>query len=106
MHGAFPGKLRLLRWALVPALAIGLGLLAIPCSGRSRTTSDLWADAMERFGPANFEKNSAVALYQLGRLREAGEWMRHSLDRGPDNLDVPPGLLCLATAKPASLHRQ
>jgi hypothetical protein len=130
-----PGRLRLVRWALVPALAVGLGLLAIPSSGRFRTTRDLWADAMEhypndwrmcrnwavamleiggpakalaatdvcveRFGPANFEKNRAVALYELGRHGEAGTWMRRALARDPSDLNVPPELLRL-THEPAT----
>jgi tetratricopeptide (TPR) repeat protein len=127
-----PGQLRLVRLALVPALAVGLGLMAIPSSGRFRTTSDLWADAMEhfpndwrmcrnfavamleiggpakslaatdqcieRFGPANLEKNRAVALFELGRLDEAGAWMRRALDRDPNDLKVPAELLRLASA--------
>ena len=130
-----PGRLCLVRWALVPALAVGLGLLAIPSSGRFRTTRDLWADAMEhypndwrmcrnwavamleiggpakalaatdvcveRFGPANFEKNRAVALYELGRHGEAGTWMRRALARDPSDLNVPPELLRL-THEPAT----
>jgi hypothetical protein len=125
-----PGRLRLVRRALVPALAVGLGLLAIPSSGRFRTTGDLWADAMEhyptdwrmcrnwavammeiggpakslaatdlcigRFGPANLEKNRAVALFELGRQDEAGPWMRQALARDPSDLDAPAELLRLA----------
>ncbi len=121
---------RVLRLALVPALAGCLGLLAIPASGRFRTTKDLWADAMERypgnwrpcrnwavaleevggpartleatdtciarFGPANFEKNRAMALFELGRHEEAGMWMRRALEREPSDRHVPPELLELA----------
>jgi hypothetical protein len=125
-----PEKLRLLRRALVPILAVGLGLLVIPSSGRFRTTRDLWADAMERypthwplcrnwavamletggpakslaatdlciarFGPANFEKNRAIALFDLGQHDEAAAWMRRALDHDPHDLKVPPELLRLA----------
>jgi hypothetical protein len=124
------GRLALLRRALVPAVAIGLGLLSIPSSGRFRTTSDLWADAMElhpdlwqpcrnwavalqeiggpektlqatdrciaRFGAANFEKNRAVALFELGRTDEAADWMRRSLAHEPSDRNAPPALLELA----------
>ena len=124
------GRFALFRRTLVPAVAIGLGLLAIPSSGRFRTTSDLWADAMElhptmwqpcrnwavamqeiggsqrtlqatdsciaRFGAANFEKNRAVALFELGRTDEAAEWMRRSLARDPSDRNAPPALLELA----------
>lgn len=124
------GRFALLRRALVPAVAIGLGLLSIPSSGRFRTTSDLWADAMElhpdlwqpcrnwavamqeiggpektlqatdrciaRFGAANFEKNRAVALFELGRTDEAADWMRRSLAREPSDRNAPPALLDLA----------
>jgi hypothetical protein len=123
-------QLRVVRLAFVPALAGCLGLLAIPASGRFRTTRDLWADAMERypthwrpcrnwavalqeiggpaktlegtdlciarFGPANFEKNRAMALFELGRREEAGGWMRRALDRDPSDRNVPPALLQLA----------
>jgi hypothetical protein len=129
-----PNRLRLVRWALVPAVSVGLGLLAIPSSGRFRTTRDLWADAMEhyptdarmcrnwavamleiggpakslaatdfcieRFGPAGFEKNRAVALFELGRHDEAGAWMRQALAQDPSNVKVPPELLRLSS-KPA-----
>ena len=129
-----PHKLHLLRWVLVPALAVGLGLLAIPSSGRFRTTRDLWSDAMERypsdwqmcrnwavamlevggpskslaatdlcierFGPAHFEKNRAVSLFQLGRHAEAGEWMRRALVREPNDLKVPAELLQWAKESP------
>jgi len=122
--------LRLLRWALVPALAICLGLLVIPASGRFRTTMDLWDDARQRypnhwrpcrnwavamreiggpakaleatdlciarFGPNNLEKNRAMALFELGRLEEAGAWMRRALAREPYERNVPPALLQLA----------
>jgi len=129
----YPERLRLVRRALVPILAVGLGLLVIPSSGRFRTTQDLWADAMERypahwplcrnwavatletggpakslaatdlciarFGPANFEKNRAMALFELGRHDEAATWMRRALDRDPSDLHVPPELLQLAQKK-------
>jgi tetratricopeptide (TPR) repeat protein len=118
------------RRLLVPALAVGLGLLAMPASGRFRTTKDLWADAKERypgswrmcrnwavamqeiggpsqtlhatdeciakFGPDNFEKNRALALFELGRRAEAGEWMRRALTREPRDRNVPAALLQLA----------
>ena len=127
-----PRHLRSLRWALVPALALCLGLLLIPASGRFRTTMDLWDDARQRypsywrpcrnwavamqeiggpaktleatdhciarFGPDHFEKNRAVALFELGRHEEAGAWMRRSLDREPGERNVPPALLQLAEA--------
>lgn len=123
-------RFTLLRTALVPAVAVGLGLLAIPSSGRFRTTSDLWADAMEihpdlwqpcrnwavamqelggpertlqatdrciaRFGPTNFEKNRAIALFELGRTDEAAAWMRRWLAHEPQDRNAPPGLLELA----------
>jgi tetratricopeptide (TPR) repeat protein len=123
-------RFALLRRALVPAVAVGLGLLAIPSSGRFRTTSDLWADAMElhpnlwqpcrnwavamqelggpektlqatdrcigRFGAANFEKNRAIALFDLGRTDEAADWMRRWLAHEPDDGNAPPALLALA----------
>jgi protein O-mannosyl-transferase len=126
------GRFALLRRALVPALAVGLGLLTIPSSGRFRTTSDLWADAMEvhpdlwqpcrnwavamqeiggpartlaatdhciaRFGEANFEKNRAVALFELGRTEEAAEWMRRALARDPGERNAPSRLLELAAS--------
>jgi hypothetical protein len=129
----YPERLRLVRRALVPILAVGLGLLVIPSSGRFRTTQDLWADAMERYpahwplcrnwavatletgGPAkslaatdlciarfgadNFEKNRAMALFELGRHDEAATWMRRALDRDPSDLHVPPELLQLAQKK-------
>jgi hypothetical protein len=125
-----PSRLALLRRALVPAVAIGLGLLSIPSSGRFRTTGDLWADAMEvhpdlwqpcrnwavamqeragpektlqatdhciaRFGEANFEKNRALALFDLGRTDEAADWMRRALAREPNERNAPPALLELA----------
>jgi hypothetical protein len=128
------GRLALVRRALVPAVAIGLGLLAIASSWRFRTTSDLWADAMEhypdlwqpcrnwavamqeiggpartleatdrciaRFGVANFEKNRAVALFELGRKEEAADWMRRSLARDPSERNAPQGLLELVGARP------
>ena len=120
----------LARWLLVPALVLGLGLLAIPASGRFRTTRDLWADARERypdswrmcrnwavamqeiggpaktleatdkciarFGTTNFEKNRAMALFELGRREEAGVWMRQALAREPTDRNVPTELLHLA----------
>jgi protein O-mannosyl-transferase len=132
-------RFALLRRALVPAVAIGLGLLAIPSSGRFRTTSDLWADAMEhypdlwqpcrnwavamqeiggparaleatdqciaRFGAANFEKNRAVALFELGRKEEAADWMRRALAREPNEKNAPPGLLDLVGIHPTDKHR-
>jgi hypothetical protein len=125
-----PGRPRVLRWALVPALALCLGLLVIPASGRFRTTADLWDDARQRypsywrpcrnwavamqeidgpaktleatdlciarFGPAHFEKNRAMALFELGRHEEAGAWMRRALVREPGERNVPPALLRLA----------
>lgn len=125
-------RFALLRRALVPAVAVGLGLLTIPSSGRFRTTGDLWADAMElhpgmwqpcrnwavamqeiggpekslqatdrciaRFGAANFEKNRAVALFELGRTDEAAQWMRRWLAREPNDRNAPPALLDLAGA--------
>jgi hypothetical protein len=128
--GVLHSRFALLRRALVPAVAIGLGLLSIPSSGRFRTTRDLWADAMDlhpdlwqpcrnwavamqeiggpektlqatdrciaRFGEANFEKNRAVALFELGRSDEAAEWMRKSLKREPSDRNAPPALLELA----------
>jgi tetratricopeptide (TPR) repeat protein len=121
---------RLGRRLLVPALAVGLGLLVMPASGRFRTTRDLWADARERypdswrmcrnwavamqeiggpgrtlaatdeciakFGADNFEKNRAVALFELGRREEAAEWMRRALARDPRDRNVPAELLQLA----------
>lgn len=127
---SMPSRLVLVRRALVPALALGLGLLTVPSAGRFRTTADLWADAMERypelwqpcrnwavamreiggaartleatdrciarFGPANFEKNRAVALFELGRSDEAAAWMRRSLSRDPNDRNAPPALLELA----------
>jgi protein O-mannosyl-transferase len=123
-------RFALLRRALVPAVAVGLGLLAIPSSGRFRTTSDLWADAMElfpdlwqpcrnwavamqeiggpartleatdrciaRFGPANFEKNRAIALFELGRPDEAAMWMQRWLVHEPGDRNAPAALLELA----------
>ena len=125
-----PGRLRIVRWTLVPALALFLGLLVIPASGRFRTTVDLWDDARQRypsywrpcrnwavamqeisgpaktleatdqciarFGPDHFEKNRAVALFELGRNEEAGAWMRRALAREPGERNVPPALLHLA----------
>jgi len=116
LHGAFPGKLRLLRWALVPALAIGLGLLAIPSSGRFRTTSDLRADAMERY-PASWQmcRTWAVVMLEVGGPAQSLAATDRCMERfGPANFEknravalyVSPGLLRLDTAKPASLHRQ
>lgn len=133
-----PG-LALARRALVLGLALALGLLTIPSSGRFRTTSDLWADAMEhypelwqpcrnwavamqeiggaartlaatdrciaRFGAANFEKNRAVALFELGRREEAAEWMRRSLARDSSDRNAPPELLELAAQVPSSNPR-
>jgi hypothetical protein len=126
----FPNRVRLVRRAFVPALALGLGLLAFPAAGRFRTTADLWADAMERypnnpqpcrnwavalqelggpaktlqatdaciarFGPDGFEKNRAVALYQLGRKGEAAQWMHRALSRDPQDRNAPAELLRLA----------
>jgi tetratricopeptide (TPR) repeat protein len=125
-----PERLRIVHRALVPALAVALGLMVIPSSGRFRNTRALWADAMERhptyrpfcrnwavamlelggpakslaatdvciarFGPANFEKNRAIALFDLGQRDQAVEWMRRALDRDPTDLNVPPELLRLA----------
>jgi tetratricopeptide (TPR) repeat protein len=51
---------------------------------------------IERFGAANFEKNRAVALFELGRSDEAAEWMRRSLKRDPGDRNAPPALLELA----------
>jgi tetratricopeptide (TPR) repeat protein len=126
----YPEKLRLVQRALVPALAVALGLMVIPSSGRFRSTGALWADAMERhpayrpfcrnwavamlevggpakslaatdiciarFGPADFEKNRAIALFDLGQHDQAVEWMRRALDRDSTDLNVPPELLRLA----------
>jgi hypothetical protein len=126
------GRFVLLQRMLVPAAAVGLGLLAIPSSGRFRNTADLWADAMDhypdlwqpcrnwaaamqeiggpekalratdhciaRFGPANFEKNRAIALFDLGRREEAADWMRRALAREPSDRNAPPELLKLADA--------
>jgi protein O-mannosyl-transferase len=128
------GRFQLARRALIPAVAVGLGLLTIPSSGRFRTTADLWADAMERypalsqpcrnwavamqeiagpaktlestdhciahFGAEGFEKNRAVALFELGRKDEAAEWMRRSLAREPTDRNAPPALLELAAKAP------
>ena len=125
-----PGQLRAVRWTLVPALALCLGLLVIPASGRFRTTVDLWDDARQqypsywrpcrnwavamqeiggpaktleatdlciaRFGADHFEKNRAMALFELGRHEEAGVWMRRALAREPGDRNVPPALLQLA----------
>jgi hypothetical protein len=132
------GRFALLRRALVPALAVGLGMLAIPSSGRFRTTSDLWADAMElhpdlwqpcrnwavamqeiggpartleatdrciaQFGEAYFEKNRAVALFELDRKEEAAAWMRRALVRDPSDRHAPPALLELARASAPDKH--
>ena len=129
------GRLPIVRRALVPAVAIGLGLLVLPSASRFRTTSDLWADAMEhypdlwqpcrnwavamnelggaartleatdrcvaRFGPANFEKNRSVALFELGRREEAADWMRRALARDPNDRNAPPALLELVAAQTA-----
>jgi hypothetical protein len=129
-----PGQLRVVRWTLVPALALCLGLLVIPASGRFRTTVDLWDDARQqypsywrpcrnwavamqeiggpaktleatdlciaRFGADHFEKNRAMALFELGRHEEAGAWMRRALAREPGDRNVPPALLQLAEHAP------
>jgi hypothetical protein len=132
-----PEKLRIVRHTLAPALAVALGLMVIPSSGRFRSTGALWADAMERhptywpfcrnwavamlevggpakslaatdvciarFGPANFEKNRAIALFDLGQRDQAVEWMRRALDRDPADLNVPAELLRLTkTIAPAA----
>jgi tetratricopeptide (TPR) repeat protein len=124
------GRSGIARRALVPALALLLGLLTIPYAGRFRSTSDLWSQAMERypdswrmcrnwavatqelggpgktlaatdqciarFGAVNFEKNRAVALFELGRHDEAGQWMRRALDLDANDRNVPAELLRLA----------
>jgi len=48
---------------------------------------------IERFGRQYFEKNRAVALFDLGRTDEAALWMRQALDRNPRDTNVPPELL-------------
>ena len=48
---------------------------------------------IERFGREHFEKNRAVALFDLGRTDEAVLWMRQALDRNPRDSNVPPELL-------------
>jgi hypothetical protein len=128
-----PHGLRLVRTLLVPIVAVGLALLAVPSSGRFRNTATLWADAMEqnpsswqmcrnwavamvelggpakslaatdtcieRFGREHFEKNRAVALFDLGRADEAVQWMRQALDRNPRESNVRPELLRRAKAR-------
>jgi len=49
-----------------------------------------------RFGAVNFEKNRAVALFELGRHEEAGQWMRRALDLDANDRNVPAELLRLA----------
>jgi len=123
-------RLVLVRRFSVPTLAVLLGLLTIPYAGRFRSTSTLWAHAMERypdswrmcrnwavamqeiggpartlqatdrciarFGAANFERNRAVALFELGRREEAAQWMRRALTADPTERNVPSELLRLA----------
>ena len=48
---------------------------------------------IERFGRQHFEKNRAVALFDLGRTDEAALWMRQALDHNPRDTNVPPELL-------------
>jgi tetratricopeptide (TPR) repeat protein len=48
---------------------------------------------IEHFGREHFEKNRAVALFDLGRTDEAVLWMRQALDRNPRDSNVPPELL-------------
>ena len=125
--GRAPNGLRLVRTLIVPIVAVGLALLAVPSSGRFRNTASLWADAMEQnpsswqmcrnwavamvevggpakslaatdtciehFGREHFEKNRAVALFDLGRTDEAALWMRQALHRNPGDSNVPPELL-------------
>jgi len=122
-----PNGLRLVRSLIVPVVAVGLALLAVPSSGRFRNTASLWADAMEsnpaswqmcrnwavamvelggpakslaatdtcieRFGRDHFEKNRAVALFDLGHVEEAVLWMRQALAHNPRDTNVPPELL-------------
>ena len=128
--------MRQLARLLTPLLAILLGLLTIPYSGRFRSTSELWSQAMERypdswrmcrnwavamqeiggprknleatdlciarFGAASFERNRAMALFELGRRKEARAWMRRALARDPNDRNVPPELLRLAEARPGT----
>ena len=60
---------------------------------KSLAATDL---CIARFGAALFEKNRAIALFDLGQRDEAAEWMRRALDRDPGDINVPPELLRLA----------
>lgn len=70
--------------------------------GGPAKTLDATDRCIARFGSDNFEKNRAMALFELGRREEAGEWMRHALARDPRDRNVPPALLQLAEFK---MHR-
>jgi len=64
--------------------------------GGPRKTLEATDQCIARFGAVNFEKNRAVALFELGRRDEAGQWMRRALDSDPNDRNVPAELLRLA----------
>lgn len=59
---------------------------------------------IERFGPGHFEKNRALALFELGRVDEAAVWMARALAHDPAAADAPSELLerARAVAPPVS----
>ena len=54
------------------------------------------------FGPDRLERPRAIALFELGRSAEAGDWMARSLDRYPHDRKAPDHLLALAAARLAA----
>jgi protein O-mannosyl-transferase len=66
--------------------------------GGPAKTLEATDQCIARFGVANFEKNRAVALFELGRQDEAASWMRQALARDPSDRHAPAALLELAQA--------
>ena len=69
--------------------------------GGAARTLEATDRCVARFGPANFEKNRSVALFELGRREEAADWMRRALARDPNDRNAPPALLELVAAQTA-----
>jgi truncated hemoglobin YjbI len=79
-------------WQMCRNWAVAMVELGGPANSLAATDT-----CIERFGREHFEKNRAVALFDLGRADEAVLWMRQALDHNPSDNNVPAELLQRAT---------
>jgi hypothetical protein len=75
-------------WQMCRNWAVAMVELGGPAKSLAATDT-----CIEHFGREHFEKNRAVALFDLGRSDEAALWMRQALARNPGDANVPPELL-------------